>query len=49
MISDRHANFIINLGKATAKEVIDLIEWVEREIYKEKGICLEREVKVVGN
>ena len=26
MISDRHANFIINLGKATAEEVLDLIE-----------------------
>jgi len=48
MISDRHANFIINLGKATAGEVIDLMELVERKIYKKKGISLEREVKVVG-
>ena len=48
MISDRHANFIINLGKATAEEVIDLMELVERKIYEKKGISLEREVKVVG-
>ncbi len=48
MISDKHANFIINLGKATAQEVIDLMEMVERKIYEEKGISLEREVKVVG-
>jgi len=48
MISDRHANFIINLGKATAQEVINLMEWVERKIYEEKGISLEREVRVVG-
>jgi UDP-N-acetylmuramate dehydrogenase len=48
MVSDRHANFIINLGKATAREVIDLMELVERKIYEEKGISLEREVKVVG-
>jgi UDP-N-acetylmuramate dehydrogenase len=48
MISDRHANFIINLGKATAGEVIDLMELVERKIYEKKGISLEREVKVVG-
>jgi UDP-N-acetylmuramate dehydrogenase len=48
MISDKHANFIINLGKATAEEVIDLMEMVERKIYEEKGISLEREVKVVG-
>jgi UDP-N-acetylmuramate dehydrogenase len=48
MVSDRHANFIINLGKATGQEVIDLMEWVERKIYEEKGISLEREVRVVG-
>jgi len=48
MVSDRHANFIINLGKATAQEVINLMEWVERKIYEEKGISLEREVRVVG-
>jgi len=48
MISDRHANFIINLGKATAGEVIDLMELVERKIYEKKGISLEKEVKVVG-
>jgi UDP-N-acetylmuramate dehydrogenase len=48
MISDLHANFIINLGKATAEEVINLMEWVEKKIYDEKGISLEREVRVVG-
>lgn len=48
MISDQHANFIINLGKATAEEVIHLMEFVKRKIYEEKGISLEREVEVVG-
>lgn len=48
MVSDRHANFIINLGKTTAEEVLRLMEWVERRVYEEKGISLEREVKVVG-
>ncbi len=48
MISDLHANFIINLGKAKAEEVIRLMEWVEKKIYEEKGISLEREVRVVG-
>jgi UDP-N-acetylmuramate dehydrogenase len=48
MVSDRHANFIINLGKAKAEEVIHLMEFIERKIYEEKGISLEREVKVVG-
>jgi UDP-N-acetylmuramate dehydrogenase len=48
MVSDHHANFIINLGKATAEEVINLMELVERKTYEKKGISLEREVRVVG-
>jgi UDP-N-acetylmuramate dehydrogenase len=48
MVSDRHANFIINLGRAKADEVIRLMEFIEKKIYEEKGISLEREVKVVG-
>jgi UDP-N-acetylmuramate dehydrogenase len=48
MVSDHHANFIVNLGKATAEEVIRLMERVEKKIYEEKGISLEREVMVVG-
>jgi len=48
MVSDRHANFIINLGRAKAEEVIRLMEIVEKKVYEEKGISLEREVKVVG-
>jgi UDP-N-acetylmuramate dehydrogenase len=48
MVSDLHANFIINLGKTTAREVIEVMEWVERRVQEEKGITLAREVKVVG-
>ena len=48
MVSDRHANFIINLGKAKAEEVIRLMEFVEKKVHEGKGISLEREVKVVG-
>jgi UDP-N-acetylmuramate dehydrogenase len=48
MVSDRHANFIINLGRAEAEEVIRLMEFVEKKVYEDEGISLEREVKVVG-
>jgi len=48
MISERHANFIINLGRAKAEEVIRLMEFVEKKVYEERGISLQREVKVVG-
>jgi UDP-N-acetylmuramate dehydrogenase len=48
MVSDLHANFIINLGKASAREILDLMKQVERRVLEVKGISLEREVKVVG-
>jgi UDP-N-acetylmuramate dehydrogenase len=48
MVSDLHANFILNLGNATADEVIHLMEWMEQRVRETKGISLEREVKVVG-
>jgi UDP-N-acetylmuramate dehydrogenase len=48
MISERHGNFIVNLGKATAEDILHLMEWVEKKVYEKKGISLEREVKVVG-
>jgi UDP-N-acetylmuramate dehydrogenase len=49
MVSNRHANFIVNLGDAKAEEVIHLMEWVEKKVREVKGISLEREVKVVGD
>lgn len=48
MISDKHANFIINLGEAKAREIIDLIKLIEKKVYEEKGILLKREVKILG-
>jgi UDP-N-acetylmuramate dehydrogenase len=48
MVSERHGNFIVNLGNATAAEIIQVMEWVEKKVYERKGISLEREVKVVG-
>ena len=48
MVSDLHANFILNLGNATADEVIHLMEWMAERVHETKGISLEREVKVVG-
>ncbi|MCX7667498.1 MAG: UDP-N-acetylmuramate dehydrogenase [Atribacterota bacterium] len=45
-VSPKHANFIVNLGGATASQVEGLMEWIRREIYREKGILLENEVEV---
>lgn len=43
-----HANFIINTGNATARDVLALIEEIERIVKDATGIVLEREVKVYG-
>ena len=47
-VSKLHANFIVNKGEATAEDIIRLIEHIEKRVYRETGIVLEREVCVVG-
>ena len=48
-VSDKHANFIINLGNASAKDIENIIDYVESEVFKQKGIKLEREIKILGD
>lgn len=47
-VADFHANFIINAGDATAKDVRTLIERIERIVRERTGIELEREVRFLG-
>jgi UDP-N-acetylmuramate dehydrogenase len=47
-ISEKHGNFIINLGGATAKDLAGLIQLVQERVFLAKGISLETEVKWVG-
>jgi len=47
-ISKKHANFIINLGEATAEDVFYLIRLAKQKVSKEFDINLELEVKLVG-
>lgn len=48
-VSDLHANFIVNLGNAKAKDIFSLIEHIKSEISDRHGLVLETEVKVIGN
>ncbi len=48
-ISPKHANFIVNTGKATASEVLQLISLVQKKARAEKGINLETEVVIIGD
>lgn len=47
-VSTKHANFIVNLGEATATEIEKLIFEVRRVVQKKQGILLTPEVRIVG-
>ncbi|HTZ38856.1 MAG TPA: UDP-N-acetylmuramate dehydrogenase [Syntrophales bacterium] len=47
-VSEKHGNFIVNLGSATAKDLCALIEHVQKKVLEMKGIALEPEVKIIG-
>ena len=47
-VSDVHANFIINHGKATAKDVLELVEIIQSSVKVQSGIDLQLEVKLIG-
>jgi len=46
-ISKKHANFIVNLGGAKAKDVLKLIELTKRKVKKEFGINLQEEIQII--
>jgi UDP-N-acetylmuramate dehydrogenase len=47
-VSERHANFIVNTGTASARDIETLIERVRAEVERRWGVRLEPEVHVVG-
>lgn len=48
-VSEKHAGFLINKGDATARDFLNLMEKVQTEVYKNFGVHLENEVRIVGN
>lgn len=49
MVSEKHANFLVNTGNGTALDMLMLIEEVRNRVFEETGILLQMEVKKVGN
>ncbi len=47
-VSDKHANFIVNIGDATATDIEDLINQVRVTVLQKTGIELHPEVKIIG-
>lgn len=48
MVSEKHANFIVNLGNASAVDVLGLIEKIKKLVFEQFNIDLKLEVQVVG-
>lgn len=48
MVSDVHGNFFVNLGGATAADVLELVRRVREVALRERGVELETEVEIVG-
>jgi UDP-N-acetylmuramate dehydrogenase len=48
MVSDKHANFILNMGDATAADIEALIAEVRAAVARTSGVELELEVRVIG-
>ncbi|MDY4574431.1 MAG: UDP-N-acetylenolpyruvoylglucosamine reductase, partial [Intestinibacter sp.] len=47
-VSEKHCGFVVNIGDATAKDILDLIYVVKSTVLNKFGIMLEEEVKILG-
>lgn len=48
MVSDQHANYIVNTGGAKATDVLALMALIRDKVFSAKGVVLEPEIKVIG-
>jgi len=48
-ISEKHANFIINLGNATASDIENVINYIQKVVFEKKNIQLHMEIKIIGD
>ncbi len=46
-VSRKHANFILNQGRATAAQVQALIAEIQERVWRTQGVALEREVVIL--
>ncbi len=48
VVSDKHANFLINKGQASAKDIESLGELIRQKVWENSGVELEWEIKRIG-
>ena len=47
-VSTKHAGFIVNSGNATSQDILDLIDYVKKEVYKNFKVEIETEIEIIG-
>ena len=45
-MSEKHAGFVVNADHATAQDVLDTIELVQKRVWETSGVRLEPEVRI---
>ena len=47
-VSEKHAGFIINENNATSNDILELIDYVQKEVLKQTGKKIKLEIEIVG-
>ena len=47
-VSEKHANFIVNRGHATAADILGLVALIQQRVLEKTGLTLETEVRIIG-
>lgn len=48
MVSNKHANFVVNFNHASARDIYEVIRQVQQKVYERFGVWLQMKVKLVG-
>lgn len=48
MVSEKHANFIVNTGNASSTDILKLVDVVREEVFSMSGILLKEEIRYLG-
>jgi UDP-N-acetylmuramate dehydrogenase len=48
VVSEMHSGFLVNMGDASAQDILSLIDIVKKEVYEKFNVLIEPEIKIVG-
>ena len=47
-VSEKHAGFVINTGNATAKEILELINYIKKKVKEKYNVEIQEEIEIIG-